>query len=186
MIPRSPSSNEVISSLTKMLLSISIASVFFCSSYAATTDFGPDEKASSPAASRFVLQLGQFDNEAAAKQSVDKLRSVGVPAYTVNRSQSDGSTRTLLRAGPFLIARRHQQCSSLFVSQGFISAGKLMPRTQMTYGLQRWLTPDQLNRHRLATTPRVRRQGAISLPFYTAGGPAATTTSCTSPKTRSW
>jgi DedD protein len=56
---------------------------------------------SSPAGSRFVLQIGQFDDESAAQNWVNKLKSAGVPAYLEHRKQSDGSTRSLLRAGPF-------------------------------------------------------------------------------------
>jgi DedD protein len=56
---------------------------------------------SSPAGSRFVLQIGQFDDETAAQNWVNKLKAAGVPAYLEHRKQSDGSTRSLLRAGPF-------------------------------------------------------------------------------------
>ncbi|BAN25937.1 SPOR domain-containing protein [Caballeronia insecticola] len=56
---------------------------------------------SSPAGSRFVLQIGQFDDETAAQNWVNKLKAAGVPAYIDHRKQSDGSTRSLLRAGPF-------------------------------------------------------------------------------------
>ncbi|CCD37376.1 unnamed protein product [Candidatus Paraburkholderia kirkii UZHbot1] len=56
---------------------------------------------SSPAGSRFVLQIGQFDDESAAQNWVNKLKAAGVPAYLEHRKQSDGSTRALLRAGPF-------------------------------------------------------------------------------------
>ncbi|WP_250514520.1 SPOR domain-containing protein [Caballeronia sp. INDeC2] len=56
---------------------------------------------SSPAGSRFVLQIGQFDDETAAQNWVNKLKSAGVPAYLEHRKQSDGATKSLLRAGPF-------------------------------------------------------------------------------------
>ncbi|SAK89737.1 sporulation repeat-containing protein [Caballeronia hypogeia] len=56
---------------------------------------------SSPAGSRFVLQIGQFDEETAAQNWVNKLKAAGVPAYLEHRKQSDGSTKSLLRAGPF-------------------------------------------------------------------------------------
>ncbi|SAL17399.1 sporulation repeat-containing protein [Caballeronia arvi] len=56
---------------------------------------------SSPAGSRFVLQIGQFDDETAAQNWVNKLKSAGVPAYLEHRKQSDGGTKSLLRAGPF-------------------------------------------------------------------------------------
>lgn len=56
---------------------------------------------SSPAGSRFVLQIGQFDEETSAQNWVNKLKAAGVPAYLEHRKQSDGSTRALLRAGPF-------------------------------------------------------------------------------------
>ncbi|WP_250466486.1 SPOR domain-containing protein [Caballeronia sp. GAFFF2] len=56
---------------------------------------------SSPAGSRFVLQIGTFDDETAAQNWVNKLKAAGVPAYLEHRKQTDGSTRALLRAGPF-------------------------------------------------------------------------------------
>jgi DedD protein len=55
----------------------------------------------SPAGSRFVIQIGAFDEDSAAQSWVTKLKAAGVPAYTEHRKQADGSTRTLLRAGPF-------------------------------------------------------------------------------------
>jgi DedD protein len=55
----------------------------------------------SPAGSRFVIQIGAFDEDSAAQNWVTKLKTAGVPAYTEHRKQADGSTRTLLRAGPF-------------------------------------------------------------------------------------
>jgi DedD protein len=55
----------------------------------------------SPAGSRFVIQIGAFDEDSAAQNWVTKLKAAGVPAYTEHRKQADGSTRTLLRAGPF-------------------------------------------------------------------------------------
>ena len=55
----------------------------------------------SPAGSRFVVQLGTFDEDAAAQGWVTKLKAAGVPAYIEHRKQADGTTRTLLRAGPF-------------------------------------------------------------------------------------
>jgi DedD protein len=56
---------------------------------------------SSPAGSRFVLQIGTFDDETAAQNWVHKLKAAGVPAYVEHRQQTDGSSRALLRAGPF-------------------------------------------------------------------------------------
>ncbi|OLL27817.1 sporulation protein [Burkholderia sp. SRS-W-2-2016] len=55
----------------------------------------------SPPGSRFAVQLGAFANEANARNWVTKLKAAGVPAYTEHRKQADGSTLTLLRAGPF-------------------------------------------------------------------------------------
>ncbi|CAH2796143.1 MAG: Septum-associated cell division protein DedD [uncultured Caballeronia sp.] len=55
----------------------------------------------SPAGSRFVVQIGTFDEDAAAQGWVTKLKAAGVPAYIEHRKQADGTTRTLLRAGPF-------------------------------------------------------------------------------------
>ncbi|MFP6561035.1 SPOR domain-containing protein [Paraburkholderia sp. B3] len=54
-----------------------------------------------PPGSRFAVQLGSFSNATAASNWVTKLKAAGVPAYTEQRKQPDGSTRTLLRAGPF-------------------------------------------------------------------------------------
>jgi DedD protein len=54
-----------------------------------------------PAGSRFVIQIGTFDDDAAAQNWVSKLKAAGVPAYTEHRKQADGSMQTLLRAGPF-------------------------------------------------------------------------------------
>ncbi|KXU88339.1 sporulation protein [Paraburkholderia monticola] len=55
----------------------------------------------SPPGNRFALQLGAFANEASARSWAAKLKAAGVPAYTEHRKQADGSTLTLLRAGPF-------------------------------------------------------------------------------------
>ncbi|WP_028223838.1 SPOR domain-containing protein [Paraburkholderia ferrariae] len=54
-----------------------------------------------PPGARFAVQLGSFANDSAARNWVTKLKAAGVPAYTEQRKQPDGSTRTLLRAGPF-------------------------------------------------------------------------------------
>lgn len=54
-----------------------------------------------PPGARFAVQLGVFANEASARNWETKLKAVGVPAYLEHRKQADGSTRTLLRAGPF-------------------------------------------------------------------------------------
>jgi DedD protein len=55
----------------------------------------------SPPGSRFAVQLGAFANDANARNWAVKLKAAGVPAYTEHRKQADGSTLTLLRAGPF-------------------------------------------------------------------------------------
>ncbi|CAG9247921.1 DedD protein [Burkholderia diffusa] len=57
--------------------------------------------ASSPAGARFAVQLGSFKDDATARSWATKLKSAGVPAYVEHRKQADGSTATLLRAGPF-------------------------------------------------------------------------------------
>ncbi|RKP47436.1 SPOR domain-containing protein [Trinickia fusca] len=54
-----------------------------------------------PAGARFAVQLGVFTDEAGARNWETKLRAAGVPAYLEHRKLADGSTRTLLRAGPF-------------------------------------------------------------------------------------
>ncbi|WP_233870901.1 SPOR domain-containing protein [Paraburkholderia adhaesiva] len=61
---------------------------------------GPATPATPPGA-RYAVQLGAFSNETTAHNWVTKLKAAGVPAYTEQRKQPDGSTRTLLRAGPF-------------------------------------------------------------------------------------
>ena len=55
----------------------------------------------SPPGSRFAVQLGSFPDDASAKAWASKLKAAGVPAYTEHRKQADGTSRTLLRAGPF-------------------------------------------------------------------------------------
>jgi DedD protein len=55
----------------------------------------------SPPGSRFAVQLGAFADDANARNWASRLKAAGVPAYTEHRKQADGSTLTLLRAGPF-------------------------------------------------------------------------------------
>jgi|GEM_PF-88207 len=55
----------------------------------------------SPPGSRFAVQLGAFANDANARNWATRLKAAGVPAYTEHRKQADGTTLTLLRAGPF-------------------------------------------------------------------------------------
>ncbi|ORC52033.1 sporulation protein [Burkholderia sp. A27] len=55
----------------------------------------------SPPGSRFAVQLGAFANDASARNWATKLKAAGVPAYIEHRKQADGTTLTLLRAGPF-------------------------------------------------------------------------------------
>lgn len=54
-----------------------------------------------PPGSRFAVQLGSFSDDASARNWATKLKAAGVPAYIERHKQSDGSSRTLLRAGPF-------------------------------------------------------------------------------------
>ncbi|MET3628703.1 SPOR domain-containing protein [Burkholderia sp. 572] len=68
---------------------------------AASPDSGDVSSPSSPAGARFAVQLGSFKDDATARSWATKLKSAGVPAYVEHRKQSDGSTATLLRAGPF-------------------------------------------------------------------------------------
>ncbi|TDV19314.1 SPOR domain-containing protein [Paraburkholderia caballeronis] len=56
---------------------------------------------SAPPGARYALQLGSFPDDASARSWATKLKAAGVPAYTEHRKQPDGTTRTLLRAGPF-------------------------------------------------------------------------------------
>jgi DedD protein len=67
---------------------------------AATADANSGTPASPPG-NRFAVQLGAFSNEANARNWAAKLKAAGVPTYTEHRKQADGSTLTLLRAGPF-------------------------------------------------------------------------------------
>jgi DedD protein len=67
----------------------------------ATTVTPKPSTPAAPAGSRFVVQIGTFDDDTAAQGWVTKLKAAGVPAYIERRKQADGSTRTLLRAGPF-------------------------------------------------------------------------------------
>lgn len=66
----------------------------------AATAGGASSPASPPGA-RFALQLGAFRDDATARNWATKLKAAGVPAYVEHRKQADGSTATLLRAGPF-------------------------------------------------------------------------------------
>lgn len=69
---------------------------------AANTTAADDSGAlAAPPGARFAVQLGAFSDDATARNWVTKLKAAGVPAYTEHRKQADGSTRTLLRAGPF-------------------------------------------------------------------------------------
>ncbi|MBP0592085.1 SPOR domain-containing protein [Paraburkholderia sp. LEh10] len=54
-----------------------------------------------PPGNRFAVQLGSFQDDSSAHSWATKLKAAGVPAYTERRKQADGSSRTLLRAGPF-------------------------------------------------------------------------------------
>ncbi|KNH06039.1 DedD protein [Candidatus Burkholderia brachyanthoides] len=61
----------------------------------------PSAPSSSTPGSRFVLQIGQFDDETTAQNWVAKLKAADVPAYIEHRKLSDGGTKSMLRAGPF-------------------------------------------------------------------------------------
>ncbi|CAB3782781.1 Cell division protein DedD [Paraburkholderia caffeinitolerans] len=60
-----------------------------------------DGAPAAPSGARFAVQLGAFSSDSAANKWVTKLKAAGVPAYTEQRKEDDGTTRTLLRAGPF-------------------------------------------------------------------------------------
>ncbi|KWF64537.1 SPOR domain-containing protein [Burkholderia pseudomultivorans] len=68
---------------------------------ASSADTRDASSPSSPAGARFAVQLGSFKDDATARSWAAKLKSAGVPAYVERRKQADGSTATLLRAGPF-------------------------------------------------------------------------------------
>jgi len=68
---------------------------------AAAAQTEPATSAAVPPGSRFAVQLGSFPDDASARAWESKLKAAGVPAYTEKRKQTDGSVRTLLRAGPF-------------------------------------------------------------------------------------
>ncbi|AJX35889.1 SPOR domain-containing protein [Burkholderia oklahomensis] len=61
----------------------------------------PASSPASPPGARFALQLGSFRDDSTARNWATKLKAAGVPAYVEHRKQADGSTATLLRAGPF-------------------------------------------------------------------------------------
>jgi DedD protein len=65
------------------------------------TTAAADAPPAAPPGARYAVQLGAFANDATARNWVTKLKAAGVPAYTEQRKQADGSMRTLLRAGPF-------------------------------------------------------------------------------------
>ncbi|QTO46066.1 SPOR domain-containing protein [Burkholderia latens] len=67
----------------------------------AAADSGDASSPASPAGARFAVQLGSFKDDTTARSWAAKLKSAGVPAYVEHRKQADGSTATLLRAGPF-------------------------------------------------------------------------------------
>ena len=67
----------------------------------AAADSGDASSPASPAGARFAVQLGAFKDDAPARSWATQLKSAGVPAYVEHRKQADGSTATLLRAGPF-------------------------------------------------------------------------------------
>jgi DedD protein len=66
-----------------------------------SADDGDSGTPAAPPGARFAVQLGAFSNGATANNWVTKLKAAGVPAYTEQRKDADGTTRTLLRAGPF-------------------------------------------------------------------------------------
>ncbi|WP_322012550.1 SPOR domain-containing protein [Paraburkholderia sp. J12] len=67
----------------------------------ADSSAGGSGSPAAPPGARFAVQLGSFASDSAARNWVTKLKAAGVPAYTEQSKQPDGSTRTLLRAGPF-------------------------------------------------------------------------------------
>jgi len=67
----------------------------------ANADAAADGGDASSAGARFAVQLGSFKDDTTARSWATKLKSAGVPAYVEHRKQADGSTATLLRAGPF-------------------------------------------------------------------------------------
>jgi DedD protein len=67
----------------------------------ASTDNSDAATPAAPSGARFAVQLGAFSNDATARNWVTKLKAAGVPAYTEQRKDANGNTRTLLRAGPF-------------------------------------------------------------------------------------
>ncbi|MGI4983235.1 MAG: SPOR domain-containing protein [Janthinobacterium lividum] len=74
--------------------------------------------------SRYVVQLGNFESEAAARDWVSKLKNIGVPAYVEHTKQADGTMRVMLRAGPFA-DRAVAQAAVLKVRQaGLSQAGR--------------------------------------------------------------
>jgi hypothetical protein len=49
----------------------------------------------------FAIELGEFRDEDGAERWVQRLATIGVPAYTEPRGKANGTTVLLLRGGPF-------------------------------------------------------------------------------------
>ena len=77
-----------------------VASAKSAASAASERSVGSGASTAAPGA-RFAVQLGVFADESNAKRWESKLKAAGVPAYVEHRKQADGSTRSMLRAGPF-------------------------------------------------------------------------------------
>jgi DedD protein len=77
-----------------------VASAKSAASAANERSVGSGASTAAPGA-RFAVQLGVFADDSNAKRWESKLKAAGVPAYVEHRKQADGSTRSMLRAGPF-------------------------------------------------------------------------------------
>ena len=97
---RSPSSPKSAASSTKTSSGKEAAAVATGSTNTANTTSEPNNGSAAPGA-RFAVQLGVFADDSNAKRWESKLKAAGVPAYVEHRKQADGSTRSMLRAGPF-------------------------------------------------------------------------------------
>lgn len=74
--------------------------------------------------SRYVVQLGAFESDAAAREWVGKLKNIGVPAYVEQVRQPDGSNRVMLRAGPFADRSIAQAAVTKVRQAGLSQAGR--------------------------------------------------------------
>lgn len=72
--------------------------------------------------SRFIVQLGVFDQDSAADAWVARLKALGVPAYKEAGRDERGASKTFLRAGPFTDRQSAQAAVATVRGAGFGAA----------------------------------------------------------------